>query len=132
MLQPYNNSDEDIVKDLIIYWTNRALGYSQTNQEELATQKRTIWQNLILTHAPKKEKLRILDVGTGPGFLAIILALADHNVTAVDVTEAMLVQAQNNATQYGVEVNFVLSDVQCLPFEDNSFDLIVLRLSRLY
>lgn len=127
MLQPYNNSDDDIVKDLVIYWTNRAQGYSQTNQEELATQKRTIWQKLILTHAPKKDKLRILDVGTGPGFLAITLALAGHDVTAVDVTEAMLVQAQNNATQYGVKVNFVLSDVQCLPFEDNSFDLIVLR-----
>jgi Methylase involved in ubiquinone/menaquinone biosynthesis len=39
----------------------------------------------------------------------------------------MLNQAQNNAIQYQVKVNFVLSDVHYLPFKDNSFDLIILR-----
>lgn len=39
----------------------------------------------------------------------------------------MINQAKNNAIQYQVKVNFVLSDVHCLPFEDNSFDLIILR-----
>ena len=115
------------MQDLIIYWTNRAKGYSQTNQDELATDKRKIWQKLILSHAPNKNKLRVLDIGTGPGFLAIILALAGHEVTGVDVTQAMIDQAKDNASQYRVKVNFVLSDVHCLPFDDNHFDLIVLR-----
>ncbi|PXZ04899.1 SAM-dependent methyltransferase [Gilliamella apicola] len=122
-----NNNDDNLLQDLIIYWTNRAKGYSQTNQDELATDKRKIWQKLILNHAPNKNKLRILDIGTGPGFLAITLALAGHEVTAVDVTQAMIDQAKDNASQYRVKVNFVLSDVHCLPFDDNHFDLIVLR-----
>ena len=122
-----NNNDDNLLQDLIIYWTNRAKGYSQTNQDELATDKRKIWQKLILSHAPNKNKLRILDIGTGPGFLAITLALAGHEVTAVDVTQAMIDQAKDNASQYRVKVNFVLSDVHCLPFDDNHFDLIVLR-----
>ncbi len=122
-----NNNDDNLLQDLIIYWTNRAKGYSQTNQDELATDKRKIWQKLILNHAPNKNKLRILDIGTGPGFLAITLALAGHEVTAVDVTQAMIDQAKDNASQYRVKVNFVLSDVHCLPFDDNNFDLIVLR-----
>ena len=122
-----NNNDDNLLQDLIIYWTNRAKGYSQTNQDELATDKRKIWQKLILNHAPNKNKLRILDIGTGPGFLAITLALAGHEVTAVDVTQAMIDQAKDNASQYRVKVNFVLSDVHCLPFQDNSFDLIILR-----
>ncbi|WP_198196266.1 class I SAM-dependent methyltransferase [Gilliamella sp. M0364] len=86
-----------------------------------------MWQKLILNHAPNKNKLRILDFGNGPGFLAITLALAGHEVTAVDATEEMINQAKNNAIQYQVKVNFVLSDVHCLPFQDNSFDLIILR-----
>ena len=126
MLVAHNN-DNNLLQDLIIYWKNRAKGYSQTNQDELATDKRKIWQKLILNHAPNKNKLRILDIGTGPGFLAITLALAGHEVTAVDVTQAMIDQAKDNASQYRVKVNFVLSDVHCLPFDDNHFDLIVLR-----
>ena len=122
-----NNIDDNILRDLIIYWANRAKEYSQTNQDELATEKRIIWQKLILHHAPQKEKLRVLDIGTGPGFLAITLALAGHEVTAVDATKEMINQAKNNAIQYQVKVNFVLSDVHRLPFEDNSFDLIILR-----
>ena len=122
-----NNNDDNLLQDLIIYWTNRAKGYSQTNQDELATDKRKIWQKLISNHAPNKNKLRVLDIGTGPGFLAIILALAGHEVTGVDVTQAMIDQAKDNASQYRVKVNFVLSDVHCLPFDDNHFDLIVLR-----
>ena len=52
------------------------------------------WRELILEHAPKKECLRILDVGTGPGFFAINLALAGHKVTAIDVTEHMIWHAK--------------------------------------
>ena len=116
-----------IVQDIAAYWTSRAQGYSQTNQEELATQKQSIWRELILAHAPDKKELRILDVGTGPGFFAITLALAGHDVTAVDVTQAMLDQAQQNAQCYQAHVNFILSDVQALPFADASFDLVVVR-----
>lgn len=123
----YNNQDHDLICDIVAYWSKRAEGYSQTNQEELATEKRTIWQNLILSHAPKKDVLKILDVGTGPGFIAITLALAGHDVTAVDVTQAMLEQANKNANKYQVKIDFVLSDVQSLPFADNTFDLVVMR-----
>ncbi|MCT6885701.1 MAG: methyltransferase domain-containing protein, partial [Gilliamella apis] len=91
-----NNIDDNILRDLIIYWASRAKEYSQTNQDELATEKKIIWQELILRHAPQKEKLRVLDIGTGPGFLAITLALAGHEVTAVDATEEMINQAKNN------------------------------------
>lgn len=33
--------------------------------------------------------MKILDVGTGPGFFAIIMSLAGHEVTAIDCTQAM-------------------------------------------
>ena len=64
----------------IHYWTNRASGYSGVNQEELATDQKRVWgytiSRKIAARFPGRapESLRILDVGTGPGFFAIVLA----------------------------------------------------------
>ena len=51
------------------YWTGRAEGYSEVNRHELATGQDQVWFREIQKHLPKEKKLKILDVGTGPGFL---------------------------------------------------------------
>ena len=84
--------------------------------------KRKAWRDLILAYAPEKEVLRVLDVGTGPGFFAMTLALEGHEVTAVDLTEQMLEHAAANAKAYGADVRFVLHRGENLPFEDGAFD----------
>ena len=68
------------------YWTGRAKGYSEVNQHELATGQDRVWLGEIRKHLPKGENLKILDVGTGPGFFASLLARAGYDVTAVDYT----------------------------------------------
>ena len=83
-------------------WTDSAENYSNIIQKELNSFKKSAWTKLIMEHAPRKEKLNILDVGTGPGFFAIILTLAGHNVTAIDCTGDMIGQAKNNAQYSGV------------------------------
>ena len=112
---------------LVSYWTDRAHSYSEQNIEEMNDWRRDAWRDMILSHAPDKDRLRVLDVGTGPGFFAMNLALAGHDVTAVDVTEHMLAHARRNAISYGADVRFVLHRGEELPFEDGSFDLIVSR-----
>lgn len=116
-----------ILDTLTSYWTDRAHSYSAQNIAEMNDWRRKAWRELILSYAPQKERLRILDVGTGPGFFAINLALAGHDVTAVDVTEHMLRHARLNAESYGAHVNFVLHRGEFLPFADGSFDLVVSR-----
>ena len=118
---------EEILKGLTSYWADRSPSYSRQNVEEMNNWKRKAWCDLILQYAPDKDLLRILDVGTGPGFFAMALNLAGHDVTAVDVTEKMLVHARENADAYGAHVNFVLHRGEELPFADGSFDLIVSR-----
>ena len=120
------NQDE-ILDTLTSYWTDRAQSYSAQNIAEMNDWRRQAWRELILSHAPQKECLRVLDIGTGPGFFAINLALAGHEVTAVDVTGEMLAHAKQNAESYGAKAKFVLHRGEFLPFEDNSFDLIVSR-----
>ena len=41
-----------------------------------------------------KDHLRILDIGTGPGFFPMILAEAGYHVTAIDYTPGMLERLQ--------------------------------------
>ena len=80
----------------IHYWTGRASGYSGVNQEELASQQKIVWgktiSQRIAARFPGKKpgQIRVLDVGTGPGFFAIILAEMGYQVTAVDYTASML------------------------------------------
>ena len=116
-----------ILNGLTSYWSDRAHSYSAQNIAEMNDWRREAWRRLILENAPDKEQLRILDVGTGPGFFAINLALAGHIVSAVDVTEHMIWHARDNAAAYGADVDFVLHRGEFLPFEDESFDLIVSR-----
>ena len=117
----------EILDGLRSYWKDRSPSYSAQNVAEMNNWKRRAWTDLILQHAPAGERLRILDVGTGPGFFAMALALAGHDVTGLDVTEQMLDHARENARAYAAVVNFVLHRGEELPFSDDSFDLIVNR-----
>lgn len=112
------------------YWTNRAEGYSQVNQEELAGDNRTKWREELESHFPKKirkEEYKILDVGTGPGFFSIILAEAGYQVTAADYTEAMLEEARKNAGALSENIIYCQMDAQHLDFPDETFDAVVSR-----
>ena len=80
------------------YWTHRAPSYGDVNRKELATAQRRIWtQTLdvrIQARFPDRARssIRVLDVGTGPGFFAVILNALGYAVTAVDYTDAMLMR----------------------------------------
>ena len=118
---------DEIVRGLQKYWNYRAPSYSQSNIEELNNFKRYAWLKILLSNAPKKEKLKVLDVGVGPGFFFILMSLVGHEVTAVDVSSEMIEKAKENAKQYDVSINFVQVDGINLPFEDKSFDFIISR-----
>ena len=109
------------------YWAVRSDSYSRQNLQEMNNWKRRAWREKILAAAPAGDRLSVLDVGTGPGFFAINLALAGHQVTGLDVTEEMLHHARENAMAYGAAVRLVRQSGDCLPFPGSSFDLVVSR-----
>jgi SAM-dependent methyltransferase len=77
---------------------------------------------------------RVLDVGCGPGHLAIRLA-REHalEVTGLDLDPAMIERASVNAARVGMDDAdrpwFLVGDVASMPFPDGSFDLVVSTLS---
>jgi ubiquinone/menaquinone biosynthesis C-methylase UbiE len=48
-----------------------------------------------------------------------------HKVTGVDLSPGMLDKAKHNAECMGLDIEFFHGDAENLPFEDNSFDLVV-------
>ena len=66
-------------------------------------------------------------MGTGPGFFAILLTEAGYKVTAVDYTEEMLKEAQQNAGPLAESIVWKRGDAQDLDVESDSFDVIVTR-----
>lgn len=117
----------------IHYWTHRAAGYSGVNQEELASDQKRVWRGVIARRIDARfpgrrpQALRVLDIGTGPGFFAIILAELGYRVTAVDYTASMLEEARRNAGTLARQIDFRQMDAEALTFEPASFDVVVTR-----
>ncbi len=110
------------------YWTSRTMGYSKVNEEELSTEQKNKWLSVLTSHFPgKKENIKVLDMGTGPGFFAIILAQAGFNVTAVDCTASMLERAKMNAGACKDRISWVLSDAHKTDLKEETYDAVVSR-----
>lgn len=74
------------------------------------------------------ENHRILDVATGSGFLALEFAKISKNVIGCDITHEMLIHAREKQEKSGLtNIDFLLSDVESLPFPDAAFDIVSCR-----
>jgi SAM-dependent methyltransferase len=71
----------------------------------------------------------VLDVGSGAGTDSLIAAQmvgAEGRVTGVDMTDEMLAKARAAAAEMNVtNVEFVEGEVESLPFEAESFDVVI-------
>ena len=125
--------EQELLQEIVSYWGTRAEGYSEVNEKELAGSQREAWLHVLEEQFPekKKEEMKILDIGTGPGFFPMILSEAGYTVAAVDYTEEMLEKSKENLgkyTKYGLErVTLQRMDAQNLEFADETFDVVISR-----
>jgi SAM-dependent methyltransferase len=74
----------------------------------------------------------VLDVACGTGVVAISAARAGAKVRALDLAPTLLDRARDNARITGVEVDFVAGDVEALPYEDASFDVVLSQFGHMF
>jgi ubiquinone/menaquinone biosynthesis C-methylase UbiE len=67
----------------------------------------------------------IVDVGTGAGRAAILMARGGARVTAVDASEQMLEVARQRAADERLKIKFVRGDAHALQFTDRAFDVAI-------
>lgn len=107
------------------YWQLRAKGYSLSTLDELESHDNR-YRELLKKWLPGSHADQsALDIGCGPGFLAIEFAHLGFNVKAIDSCTAMLHEAQKNSK--GLQIEFSLSDAADQVFPSESFDVIASR-----
>ncbi len=121
------SEDEDMSQVLAVY--NRVLSADVDLEDHVRDQR---YQHL-LKFAALKKGLRVMDLGTGTGRLALMIAEAGaKEVVGVDISPAMLEIAEyfrlSSASPAAKQVSFRLASAQRMPFRSENFDAIICRL----
>jgi ubiquinone/menaquinone biosynthesis C-methylase UbiE len=76
--------------------------------------------------------MRVLDVAAGTGNASIPAAQAGADVTASDLTPELFEAGRERAAAEGVELEWVEADAENLPFDDESFDVVMSSIGAMF
>ena len=119
--------DKNLNQRIENYWNERSKKFSEVRKIELSGADFSAWQKIISENLPDKKNLKILDVGTGAGFFAILLSKLGNEVTGIDMSEKMLEEAKKISADFNCSINFLKMDAQILNFPDKTFDVVISR-----
>lgn len=104
-----------------------AIGYSFLVAKNKVT--RAIYEEIAEEIISKVSSGRILDVGTGPGFMPILIAkkAPEVEITGIDLSEGMVKLARKNSIKEGVSerVKIFKANAISMPFENEYFDFVL-------
>ena len=118
---------EPIKHRITHYWSHRAEGFEKQRLREYDSEKRERWLKEFHRYIPQDRPLRVLDLGTGTGFFALVFAAEGHEATGIDLTPEMIDHAEHMAAVLGLDVSFRLMDAENPEFPPESFDVLVTR-----
>jgi len=109
------------------YWDLRGTSYDSQPGHELATpEERAAWLTALRELLPPAP-VDILDVGTGTGFLALLLAELGQRVTGIDLSEGMLATAREKVATVAHPPTFAIGDAIAPPLAAGSVDVVISR-----
>ncbi|WP_379969683.1 class I SAM-dependent methyltransferase [Ectobacillus sp. sgz5001026] len=88
----------------------------------------TVEKQMIVELSDLKPGEQALDIGCGTGIYSLLLALHGLEVTGIDISSEMLQRAKEKAEKQKQSIHFMEGDIHNLPFEDNTFDLVISNL----
>lgn len=115
----------DLQRRIVDYWNLRAPGYSLATRISLRSDRHIIE---TLSHMVNLDgRMRVADMGTSAGLMAIWLTHRGHDVIGLDLAERMIDLARRNAKELGLSIDFRVGDVQRPDLPKASFDMIVAK-----
>ena len=110
------------------FWSSIGRCYNQDPANVVApdTDEYAAWVEAVRALLPP-EPSDVLDIGTGTGFLAFIVASLGHRVTGIDLAEGMLAIAREDADQRGLHPRLLTGDAVAPDFPEGSFDIVTNR-----
>lgn len=126
-------TDDAFKRELATAWESGARHYDEAPRHGIRHDDEWVaWRRLVAailgdpSHAEVPRR-RVLDVGTGTGVLALLAAELGHEVAGVDLSEAMLAEAQRKAMGAGLAVDWRVADAEDLPGDLAGFDAVISR-----
>lgn len=117
---------EELKKVMRTRWDKKGVAYDDAFAHGTKSpEERECWRKILERLGPGG--LSVLDVGTGTGFVALLLAEIGHQVTGIDWSKTMLDQASKKSQQENLSISFVEGETERLPFKTGSFDALVAR-----
>ena len=95
-------------------WGDRPQAWARSEQQQTPVYERT------LEFLPVGSGTRVLDVGCGTGVFLELCAQRGATLTGLDAAESLLALARTRV----VDADLRLGDLQSLPFDDDSFDVV--------
>lgn len=111
-IQPHNNKAATT-------WSAGGLNYDRISHFISAA-----IEHCITRLAPEPGE-HIIDVATGTGWAARLLANQGAKVTGVDIAAGLIEAAKNITSKTQLNIDFQVGDAEALPFADSSFDAVV-------
>ncbi len=105
------------------YDSKWGIDFGEIGQQQVASKlKRTLGGKL-----PMQPFGDALEIGAGTGYFSLNLASQGliENLTATDISPGMLTSLESTAESLGLSVTTVVTEAETLPFEDESFDVVL-------
>jgi ubiquinone/menaquinone biosynthesis C-methylase UbiE len=118
--RPHSGEHDATIVD---QFTRQAVPFSQQQAHSKGS-----FLNLLLEMSGVGPEDNVLDVACGPGLVACALAARAQHVTGIDLTPAMIARAQEIQQENQLtNLTWRIGNVLPLPFEDETFSLVVTR-----
>ena len=118
---------EPVKKRIAAYWNRRSEAFQTQRIREYKDEKRVRWLAELNRYIPQDRPLEVLDLGTGTGYFAFVLAAQGHKTTGIDLSPDMIRRAGETAELLNLNADFYVMDAERPDFQPESFDVLVSR-----
>jgi len=117
----------DVLKTVEERWDTHAENYDARHNGGAGEEEIEQWKHYLETHIGKEKSLKVIDVGSGSGFLALRIAALGYDCQGVDISDGMMELGRKHAAEQDLSLEFIRGNLVDLPFPDESLDVVTNR-----